>query len=159
MELNVSAELAKIIGTKKGEKISRPQVRHLRSFLSQITTLSLSFSVSRGSGPTWRRRNSRIPRTSSGSLPMRPWLRSLVTRRSSASVCPSTWRSISSTRTRLDVAPRVFTRKLFRNWLLQFFNSPVLNHFSIHLTHFTICILLAWNHFTCIATVEPLFPA
>ena len=27
MELNVSAELAKIIGTKKGEKISRPQVR------------------------------------------------------------------------------------------------------------------------------------
>ena len=52
-ELNVSDELAKIIGTKKGERISRPQVslriNNLTFFKIRIYCLS---SVSRDFGPT-----------------------------------------------------------------------------------------------------------
>merc|ERR1711973_321901 len=53
MELNVSDQLAKIIGTKKGEKISRPQVSSPCVFSFCLT--SFFGSVSRGSGPISRR--------------------------------------------------------------------------------------------------------
>merc|ERR1712107_250495 len=52
--LNLSDELGDLIGAKKGEKLSRPE-------------------VSRGCGPTSRRRNCRTPRTSSTSSPTKRW--------------------------------------------------------------------------------------
>merc|ERR1711874_941742 len=71
MELNVSAELAKIIGTKKGEKISRPQcVKRLWAYLKE--------------------KELQDPENKQWFAPDLPWLRSLEMRRSSASACPNT---------------------------------------------------------------------
>merc|ERR1711874_373779 len=102
-ELNVSDELAKIIGTKKGEKISRPQctkrlwaylkekdLRSPRSLAPRKERKSRVLSAPSVCGPTSRRRISRIPRTSSGSPPTTPWHPSSEQRRSSVSACPST---------------------------------------------------------------------
>merc|ERR1712105_179377 len=80
MPLNVSPELALIIGTKKGEQVSRPQViKKLWAYL--------------------KRKTCRILKTSSSSLLTRLWREYLGTRGRSVSGCLSILRSISPTPT------------------------------------------------------------
>ena len=98
MPLNISPELAKIIGTKKGEQVNNffeCWQENFNFYLGRCRGLRWS----RSCGHTSRKRTCRTLPTSSSSLLTKLWRESLAQRGRSVSGCPSTSRSIWSTLT------------------------------------------------------------